>query len=113
VSDPSLELICTRSDRDLIGICYRPDQETLDRAAARIATAEQARRVDPRVVDDQQITRAQEPRQPRDVGVRQRSARAIDHQQASGAANGRRLLGDQFRGKVEVEVADVHVRNPC
>jgi hypothetical protein len=45
--------------------------------------------------------------------VRDRTSGALEHQQARRAAFGRRFLGDQFSGKIEVEVADIHVRRSC
>jgi hypothetical protein len=42
--------------------------------------------------------------------VRDRAALAIEVQQTGAAALDRRLLRDQVRRKIEIEVADIHAR---
>ena len=86
----------------------RPDQETLDRPAGRRAPAEQARRKNARVVDDNQIAGEQKPGKRRDVRVREGAGGAAKTQKTRPGAGRRRLLGDQLGRKVEVELADVH-----
>ena len=86
------------------------DQEAFDGAAAGVAAAEEPRREDASVVDDEEVAGAQQFRQRADIRVRNRAGGAVEMQQARAAAGRRRLLRDQFRGKVEVEVADIHAR---
>ncbi len=72
--------------------------------------ADQPRRKHPRVVDDDEIAGAEELGNRGDLRMDDRSGGTIETQQARRAALRRRLLRDQFRGKVEIELADVH---PC
>ena len=86
------------------------DQQALDGAAAGDATAEQARWENARVVDHEHVAGAKQIGQRADRGMRHGSGDAIEVQQPRGAAIRGRLLRDQFGGKVEVELADVHPR---
>jgi hypothetical protein len=92
------------------GGCDPADQQAFDRAAARIAAAQQARREDARVVDDDEVARVQESRQRADERMGERSARAVEAEQARAAANRGRLLGDQLGWEIEIEIADIHAR---
>ena len=76
--------------------------------AGRRASAEQARRKNARVVDDNQIAGEQKPGKRRDVRVREGAGGAAKTQKTRPGAGRRRLLGDQLGRKVEVELADVH-----
>ena len=87
-----------------------PDQQTLDRAAARHAPSEQAGGKDAGVVDHDEVARAEQRRQLGDPGVRDGTGRAGQVKQPSTAPIGDRLLRDQISGQVVVEVADVHPR---
>src|SRR4051812_32035259 len=111
---PGTDLVRIRhrpgTDRVLIRIGQGFHQQAFDRAAAGIAAAEQARGEDSGVVDDDQIAGAEELGQRADLRMRDRTGLAVEVQQARAAARRRRLLRDQFRRKVEVEVADIHAR---
>ena len=82
----------------------RAQQQALDGAAARHAAAEQPRGEHARVVDDEQIARAQQRREIADGAVPARAGDAVEHQEPRGAAR-RGLLRDQLVRKVEVEIA--------
>ena len=73
---------------------------------------EQSCREDPRVVDDQQVARADQVRQRSHAGMRQRSLRTIDRKQSGRRSVGRRRLGDQIERKIKIEFADIH-REGC
>ena len=91
------------------GIALTRDKQTLDAATTGIAVAEQPRRNDARVVDDEQVTRAQLLRQGCDGMVGCLAGGTIETQQARRPANSGRLLRDQIIGEFEIEVADEHV----
>ena len=86
----------------------RPDQKALGGAAAGQPDADQARREDARVVDDQQIAGAEQRRQVVEGEMRDAPARAIERHEPAAAARGRRLLRDQLVREIEIEVGDVH-----
>ena len=90
------------------------DEQTLDRATARDPPAEQPSRKDARVVDDQQIAGRSSAGNAAIAGVLDHApSRAPAVSRREPPRSGGRLLRDQFRGKFEVEVADVHVRDSC
>jgi len=72
VCDPILDRIDNRSFVECPSDAHpiRSDEQTLDRAAARDAMAQQARGKHTRVVDDHEVTRAQQVRQRTDAGMR-------------------------------------------
>ena len=78
-------------------------QQALDRAAARHAVAEQPRREDAGVVDDEQVAAAKEASDVGDACVLDLARRTMQDQQARRPTR-RRLLRDQFFGKLEIEV---------
>jgi hypothetical protein len=80
-----------------------PLDERLDGAAARLG-AEQARLDDARVVDDEQVAFAQQPRQVAEDEVARPGAGAVE--QARGAPLGGRMLRDQLGRQREIEVAE-------
>jgi hypothetical protein len=84
-----------------------PLDERLDGAAARLG-AEQARLDDARVVDDEQVAFAQQPRQVAEDEVARPGAGAVE--QARGAPLGGRMLRDQLGRQREVEVAEREAR---
>ena len=86
-------------------------EQTFHLAAARIAAAEESRRKDARVVEHQQIARAQEAPEVGERRVLERPARARHHQQPRTPAFGR-LLRDERLGQLEVEIGNVHVAEP-
>ena len=69
----------------------------------------QAGRDDPRVVDDDEVARPQQVGQVADVAVLRRGAATVD-EQPGGVAWLDRLLGDQRRVEVVVEVLEAHQR---
>src|SRR4051794_32943625 len=73
--------------------------------------AEQACRKHARVVDDEQIAGTEQFWQRRHRRVSDWTAAAGQIEETSRPALGGRLLGDQFRRKLEVELADVHPRS--
>ena len=85
-----------------------PEQQALDLPAARIAMAEQARRDDARIVDDEQIARREEGWQIADDVVSPRASMPVHHEQPRRAARGGRLLRDQVLGQFEIELTQVH-----
>jgi len=87
------------------------DQQTLDGAATGHATTEQARGEDSGVVDDDEVAGAQPIRQRGDPRVRDDAGFPVEMKQTGPAALRGRLLGDELRWKIEVEVADIHVRS--
>jgi hypothetical protein len=62
------------------------------------------------VVDDDEVAGPQQLRQRGDSRVRDDAGFAAEVQQTRAAALGGRLLSDELRRKVEIEVADIHVR---
>ena len=91
-----------------VGVGGTPDEKALRRAATGQTAAEEARRKDPRVVDDEQVAR---PEQVGEIGEGVMVDRAVDPpepQQPRGAAPRRWLLGDLFRRQIEVEVRNPH-----
>ena len=82
-------------------------QQALDRSAARHAAAEQTRREDAGVVDDEQIAAAKEASDVGDACVLDLARRTMQDQQARRSTR-RRLLRDQFFGKLEIEVVYAH-----
>jgi hypothetical protein len=94
----------SRSRRDA------PHKQTLDGAAARHAPAEQARRKYPRVVDDDKVAWMQTLGQRRDVCMRDIAGLSIEMEQPR-AAPPRRFLRDQIGREIEIELADLHVRD--
>ena len=87
-------------------------QQALDRSAARHAAAEQTRREDAGVVDDEQIAAAKEASDVGDACVLDLARRTMQDQQARRSTR-RRLLRDQFLGKLEVEVVNAHAADSC
>jgi hypothetical protein len=81
-------------------------EEELGPAPLRVEP-EEAGGDDAGVVDDEEVARLEEARQVGDAPVRERARGAIERHEPRGAA-GRGALGDRPRGKVEVEVGDVH-----
>src|SRR5262249_45927248 len=73
-------------------------------------TAEQPRRKDTRVVDDQQIAWSQPIGQRANRRVMDGAALAIEVKKTGRRPLGRRLLRDEIGRQLEVELADVHVR---
>jgi hypothetical protein len=70
--------------------------------------AEQTRREDASVVDDHQVAGPKQIRQVRDQPVIDRAGLAPESQQTRGGALRRRFLGNEFRRKLIVELADIH-----
>ena len=92
-------------------VVHALEQQTLDRAAARVAAPEQPRRKHARVVDDEQIAGVEQLRQRRDRRLAPAIAGAIDDHQPRRPARPR-LLRDQRLGQIEVEVGDA-ARSPA
>ena len=86
---------------------FRFDEQKLDAAAGRLS-ADQARGAYARVVDDQEITRAQEFRQLRERVVGNITRTPIERQKATRVATGRRMSGDRFRRKNVVKLGQPH-----
>ncbi|MCY1430792.1 hypothetical protein D9M71_467470 [compost metagenome] len=76
--------------------------------AAGSLLAEQARRDHPGIVEHHQVARAQQFQHIGELPVRQFAARAVQHQQAAGAAFGERMAGDQVVGQVKMKIGDTH-----
>jgi hypothetical protein len=85
----------------------RAKEEAFDDAAAWDAVAEQARREDARVVDDEEIAGAEKRRQIADGRMMERWRLPIEDEQAR-RAPGCGLLRDQIVRELEGEVGDVH-----
>ena len=84
------------------------NQQTFDGTASRDATTQQSRGKDPRVVHDDQIAWLEEVRERRDSGVLDVSALPIEVEKAGRRSVRRRLLRDQLRRQIEIELSDVH-----
>ncbi|CAD5375534.1 hypothetical protein OF001_U10221 [Pseudomonas sp. OF001] len=70
--------------------------------------AEQPRRDHPGVVEHHQVAGTQVVQQVGELAVADLAARAVQHQQAAGAALGQRVARDQPVGKLEMEVCNTH-----
>jgi hypothetical protein len=85
----------------------RAHEEALGSPAAWQPATDQTRRKDAGVVDDEQIAAAKEAADVGDVCVLDLARRTMQDQQARGSTR-RRLLRDQFFGKLEIEVVYAH-----
>jgi hypothetical protein len=85
-----------------------PDQQALDRAAARYPPPEKSRGKDAGVVDDQEIARAQKIRERSNGRMRNCSGLAIQVQKPRSSPIRRRRLRNQVGRKREVKIADIH-----
>ena len=90
---------------------FTANEQALHRAAARHSSAHQARGKHARVVDDDEVARLKESRKVDDASVCDASGRAIQMKQPRSRTLGGWFLGDQLGREVEVEIADVHVRD--
>src|SRR5947207_553279 len=93
-----------------LGACGAADEQALDGSAARYTPAEKPCRKDARVVDDEDIAPLEKLGKGRDGFVDHGPDCAIEEEHARGAPLRCRLLRDQFRRKIEIEIADIHVR---
>ena len=75
---------------------------------ARGLVAEQPGLDHPRVVEHQEVAGPQHRRQVLEPGIADRTGQAIHEHQAARAAFGQRLLGNQFRREVVVEIVESH-----
>src|SRR5260221_6063530 len=96
--------------RRCVGIGYGAHQQTFDGPADRDATAKEAGGKDTRVVDDEEIARAEQLRERTDVRVTNAAGAAIQLQQSRRRPVSGGLLGDQLGWQVEIEIADEHPR---
>jgi hypothetical protein len=83
-------------------------QETFDGASARNTTTEQASRKHASVIDHEKVAWLEQQRQRRDGRGSHEPRGPRQEQQTRVRAIGKRRLCDQFRGKIEVELADEH-----
>jgi hypothetical protein len=60
------------------------------------------------IIQNQQIARLEEIRKAGKYLICQRASLPVEHQHPAGAAIGRRVLGDQLFGEVEMEIRDKH-----
>ena len=72
------------------------------------APPDESRGKHPRIVDHQQVARRQQVRQVRESVMRDGAVLPAQPEQPRRAALGGRLLGNQLRGKVEVELGHQH-----
>jgi hypothetical protein len=79
-------------------------EQALNRAAGRIARADQSRWKDFRVVNDEQITLAEELCKPRDAGVLDCTCCFVKDKQPGGGALRLRRLRDEFGRQIEAEI---------
>jgi hypothetical protein len=97
-----------RVDKRLPDVTFQaPYEEALHCAAAGIPPSEQASSHDPCVVHDEQVARGQQRRQIANESVLKHPRISPQHQEPRRPSR-RRLLGDQFFGKLEIEVCDPH-----
>ncbi len=89
---------------------FPPNQEAFDRASARHTPSEQPRGKHTRIVDDDDIAFAKGQREIVNRAVDDAAGAAIELEQPCPAALLGRFLGDQFGREIEVELANVHVR---
>ena len=94
-------------ERVPIAVVVSLEEQTLDRTAGRIATPEQARRKDARVVDDDNVACVEERRKITEPLLAPRRARAIDDEQPRSATR-TRCLRNQRRREIEVEIRNLH-----
>lgn len=93
-----------------VTVCQRLEPQPLPTPSRLLAAPLEPGRHDARVVDDEEITGAEEIDEIADVAVGERAVRAADDEHPRGAAVGERLLGNQLAG--EVVVIGVNVWHP-
>jgi hypothetical protein len=91
-----------------LGMAY---EQALHGSAARHTPAEQPCWKDTGVVDDEHASRLEKLRKRGNGSMAHRAGCTIQEKHARGAALRGGLLRNQFRRKIEIEIADVHVRN--
>ena len=101
------QLLARMHERAPFVIALALEQQALDGAAARIATAEQPRRKHARVVGDEAIAGGEERRQIGDRRFVPAFLLATDDKKPRGAAR-TRMLRDELRREFEIEVRDAH-----
>jgi thioredoxin reductase len=106
-----LELLAGMDERVPRVVLAGAEEERFHGAAARNAMAEQARRKDSGVVDDQKVSGLEVLGQVGELGVLYRARVALQHQETRSAANGGRLLCNQLIRQLEIEVCHVHLIN--
>src|SRR5262249_22020494 len=107
-----LQLLARMHERlPVIGVGRSRDEQALDHSAAGHPTAEQARRKNARVVDDYEVARVKKIGKRGDRRVADGSRCPREVKQARTAALRGRLLCNELGWKIEVELADVHVRD--
>jgi hypothetical protein len=89
-------------------LAVRLDQETFEAAATRMAPTQQSRREDPRVVDDEDVARAQPASEIRYDACRRLAGSSVEDEQAGRAALGGRMLGDAVGRQVVIEIVGAH-----
>jgi hypothetical protein len=87
-------------------------KQTFDSPSTRDALTEQPRGKDSRIVQHEQIASAQVLAESRKLRVLDLAGVPAQDEEPRGAADRRRLLGDELRRKIEVELGHVHVREP-
>src|SRR5271157_2860148 len=101
--------LAPRGGQDLPGLIAEISQEqSFPRSTGRLATADQPRRNDPRVVPGQNVPTIEKGWQLGEPVVCDPAAGAIKDHQSRLLARLRRLLRDQFVGKIEVKLGGEH-----
>ena len=83
-------------------------EKDFDAAASAFAAAIKPGRKDAGVVEDDEIAGLQKVREFAEQRVRIAAAGALQVQHAGAVAGGEGLLGDEFAGKVEMEIGNPH-----
>ena len=92
----------------IVGIRELAGQKNFDAAVGALAAAEEPSGKDAGIIKDDEIAGLQEVREfvEKAVGIAAADAPQVQH--AGAVSGGERFLGDEFAGKVEVEVGDPH-----
>jgi hypothetical protein len=87
---------------------HRVEEQRLDLSRLPLAPSEETRRDDPRVVHHEQVPGPEPRRQVPEPLVVEPARSPLHHEEPRRVALGERRLGDPFRGKVVVEIGEMH-----
>jgi hypothetical protein len=99
----------TNQTLPIVGIsCELTSEKDFDAAASGFAASEESRWKDAGIVEDDEIAGLQKVREFPEQAIGMSAAGALQVQHAGAVAGGERFLRDEFDGKVEVEIGDLH-----